>query len=36
VIGDAVFLLGVSLAFFRWLAHEEETQRRREHGTLHS
>jgi len=36
VIGDAVFLLGVSLAFFRWLAHEEETQRRRERGTLHS
>ncbi|MEP6693245.1 MAG: cytochrome c oxidase assembly protein [Chloroflexota bacterium] len=34
VIGDAVFLLGVSLAFFRWLAHEEETQRRRESGTL--
>ncbi|HEY6203953.1 MAG TPA: cytochrome c oxidase assembly protein [Candidatus Limnocylindria bacterium] len=36
VVGDAVFLLGVSLAFFRWLAHEEETQRRRERGTLHS
>jgi cytochrome c oxidase assembly factor CtaG len=36
VIGDAVFLLGVSLAFFRWLAHEEETQRRRERGTLSS
>ena len=36
VIGDAVFLLGVSLAFFRWLAHEEETQRRRENGTLRS
>lgn len=36
VIGDAVFLLGVSLAFFRWLAHEEETQRRRERGTLQS
>jgi putative membrane protein len=36
VIGDAVFLLGVSLAFFRWLAHEEETQRRRERGTLRS
>jgi putative copper resistance protein D len=36
VIGDAVFLLGVSLAFFGWLAHEEETQRRREHGTLRS
>jgi cytochrome c oxidase assembly factor CtaG len=35
VVGDAVFLLGVSLAFFRWLAHEEETQRRRERGTLH-
>lgn len=34
VVGDAVFLLGVSLAFFRWLAHEEETQRRRERGTL--
>ena len=36
VVGDAVFLLGVSLAFFRWLAYEEETQRRRERGTLHS
>ena len=36
VVGDAVFLLGVSLAFFRWLADEEETQRRRERGTLHS
>jgi cytochrome c oxidase assembly factor CtaG len=36
VVGDAVFLLGVSLAFFRWLAHEEETQRRRERGTLGS
>jgi cytochrome c oxidase assembly factor CtaG len=36
VVGDAVFLLGVSLAFFRWLEHEEETQRRRERGTLHS
>jgi cytochrome c oxidase assembly factor CtaG len=36
VVGDAVFLLGVSLAFFRWLAHEEETQRRRERGTLRS
>jgi putative membrane protein len=36
VVGDAVFLLGVSLAFFRWLAHEEETQRRRERGTLNS
>jgi cytochrome c oxidase assembly factor CtaG len=36
VIGDTVFLLGVSLAFFSWLAHEEETQRRREHGTLRS
>src|SRR5256885_4742569 len=35
-IGDAVFLLGVSLAFFRWLAYEEETQRRRERGTLRS
>lgn len=35
VVGDAVFLLGVSLAFFRWLEHEEETQRRRERGTLH-
>ncbi|MEX2046620.1 MAG: cytochrome c oxidase assembly protein [Chloroflexota bacterium] len=36
VVGDSVFLLGVSLAFFRWLAHEEETQRRRERGTLRS
>jgi cytochrome c oxidase assembly factor CtaG len=36
VVGDAVFLLGVSLAFFRWLEHEEETQRRRESGTLRS
>jgi cytochrome c oxidase assembly factor CtaG len=36
VTGDAVFLLGVSLAFFRWLAHEEERQRHRERGTLHS
>jgi putative membrane protein len=36
VVGDAVFLLGVSLAFFRWLADEEETQRRRERGTLRS
>ncbi len=36
VVGDAVFLLGVSLAFFRWLEHEEETQRRRERGTLRS
>jgi cytochrome c oxidase assembly factor CtaG len=36
VVGDAVFLLGVSLAFFRWLADEEETQRRREEGTLRS
>ena len=36
VVGDAVFLLGVSLAFFRWLAYEEETQRRREQGTLGS
>jgi len=34
VLGDAVFLLGVSLAFFRWLEDEEETQRRREQGTL--
>ncbi len=36
VLGDAAFLLGVSLAFFHWLEHEEETQRRRERGTLHS
>jgi cytochrome c oxidase assembly factor CtaG len=36
VVGDAVFLLGVSLAFFAWLADEEETQRRREQGTLRS
>ena len=36
VVGDAVFLLGVSFAFFTWLAHEEETQRRRESGTLRS
>ncbi len=36
VVGDAVFLLGASFAFFRWLEDEERTQRRRERGTLHS
>lgn len=30
VPGDVIFLLGASFAFFRWLASEEEDQRRRE------
>jgi cytochrome c oxidase assembly factor CtaG len=30
VVGDFVFLAAASVAFFLWLAEEEETQRRRE------
>jgi cytochrome c oxidase assembly factor CtaG len=31
VVGDFVFLAAASMAFFLWLAEEEEMQRRREH-----
>ena len=34
VPGDAIFLIGVSAAFFVWLETEEREQRRRERGSL--